>query len=300
MGLLAALFTALSKFGMITNDPSGKPAIRFFLNDLDGRKEQGERAEDKGPSRFIPSWPYAVHNTGLVIKVLRAGSGEALLVVADGYSLLLGAGSGAWQVGAQLSLCGVRRLQAAVALSTEEAYLGGMPYVARAHAPSYLFYPPMQTNSLALEKTKPLLAEGAMYPAALGMSFNLGRAVVTFIGPAHTGHVDPRDDGLSLSIDYETTTALVLGNITSGAEQELLEAGLLPKADVLICANGGDETATSAGCIAAVRPKIAVCTGNADWKVKARLEQVGADVYTTQENGVITLYTAGDQWKVFP
>ena len=75
--------------------------------------------------------------------------------------------------------------------------------------------------------------------ATQNMAFTLGRARVTFIGPARTQHTDSRDDGLTLRIDYGETSVVVTGCITSSGEKEIVSSGAAVKCDALIASRGG-------------------------------------------------------------
>ena len=76
--------------------------------------------------------------------------------------------------------------------------------------------------------------------AAQNMTFTLGRARVTFIGPARTQHTDSRDDGLTLRIDYGQTSVVVTGCITSNGEKEIVSSGAAAACDALIVSRGGN------------------------------------------------------------
>ena len=97
-GVAALLFVAACSLGVIRNDPqTGAPYVTFEEFGL-GRFDLGEFE----PAAFVSSglslpeidWPYRVNRSGLTVKTLRAGDGEAVLVCSDGYTMLLGGGEG--------------------------------------------------------------------------------------------------------------------------------------------------------------------------------------------------------------
>ena len=99
---------------------------------------------------------------------------------------------------------------------------------------------------------------------------------------------------MSIRIDYGETSVLVMGDVTQAAERELVSSGAPMDADVLICAMGGSEEATSSVLVGAVTPEIAVMTGeNPANAVKVRLQRAGSQVYTVKEHGVMTLLSDG-------
>ncbi|MGN0776336.1 MAG: ComEC/Rec2 family competence protein [Candidatus Ventricola sp.] len=304
LGLAALLFVGACVLGFVKNDPeTGAPSLS--LGGLTGL-ELPEISLPEGLTNVtLPDWAYGVNKTGLTVKTLRAGSGEAVLVCADGYTMLLGGGSG---MGAaltgQLLLCGVSHLNAAAAMSSDQSQIGGLPLAITLMPPQYLLFQDSQTKGTAYNR---LIAQAqrnsgiqAIVPTQ-GLSFALGRARVTFIGPARTAHTDERDDGLSVRIDYGNTSVLIMGSITAGGERELISSRVNLDADALICALGGSEEATCAELVSAVSPDIALMTGkNPANAVKVRLTRAGAQVYTAREHGVMTLVSDGETIQIKP
>ena len=251
----------------------------------------------------IPGWAYGVSTTGLTVKTLRAGEGEAVLVCADGYTMLLGGGSGMGAaLSAQLLLCGVKHLNAAVAMSSEQAQIGGLPLAITLMPPQYLLFQDSQTKGTAYNRLIAAADKSSrieMMTPQQGLAFMLGRARVTVIGPKRTAHTDERDDGLSIRVDYGNTSVLIMGSITLSGERELMSSRVNLDADALICARGGSEDATSAEFVNAVSPKIALMTGKDPANsVKVRLQRAGASVYTAQEHGVMTLVSDGQTMQI--
>ena len=301
LGLAALLFVGACVLGFVKNDPeTGAPSLS--LDGVAGLTNL--RLPDVSlPDVTLPGWAYGVSKTGLTVKTLRAGDGEAVLVCADGYTMLLGGGSGMGvTLTGQLLLCGVSHLNAAVAMGSQQSQIGGLPLAITLMPPQYLLFQDSQTKGAAYNR---LIAQAqkksgiqAIVPEQ-GLSFMLGRARVTFIGPARTVHTDERDDGLSVRIDYGSTSVLVMGAITAGGERELVSSRVNLDADALICALGGSEEATCAELVSAVSPTIALMTGKSPANaVKVRLTRAGAQVYTAKEHGVMTLVSDGETIQI--
>ena len=301
LGLAALLFVGACVLGFVKNDPeTGAPSLS--LDGVAGLTNL--RLPDVSlPDVTLPGWAYGVSKTGLTVKTLRAGDGEAVLVCADGYTMLLGGGSGMGvALTGQLLLCGVSHLNAAVAMGSQQSQIGGLPLAITLMPPQYLLFQDSQTKGAAYNR---LIAQAqkksgiqAIVPEQ-GLSFMLGRARVTFIGPARTAHTDERDDGLSVRIDYGSTSVLVMGAITAGGERELVSSRVNLDADALICALGGSEEATCAELVSAVSPTIALMTGKSPANaVKVRLTRAGAQVYTAKEHGVMTLVSDGETIQI--
>lgn len=303
LGLAALLFVGACVLGFVQNDPvTGAPSLT-----LDGLEQLDlSQLPDIGAfvqSMELPTWAYGVSRTGLTVKTLRAGSGEAVLVCADGYTMLLGGGSGmgVTLVG-QLLLSGVRHLNAVVAMSSSASQIGGLPLAITLMPPQYLLFQDSQTKGAAYNRLMAQAEKSGSIQRIVpeqGLSFALGRAQVTIIGPAHTPHTDERDDSLSVRVDYGQTSVLIMGEITQAGEQELITSRAPLDADALICAQGGGEDATCAAFVQAVSPSIALMTAReAENTTRIRLTRAGAQVYTAQEHGVMTLVSDGTTIQV--
>ena len=307
LGLAALLFVGACVLGFVKNDPvTGAPSLSLDgVAGLDNLELPQLSLPEGLQDVSLPGWAYGVNKTGLTVKTLRAGSGESVLVCADGYTMLLGGGSGMGAaLAGQLLLCGVSHLNAVAAMSSQQSQIGGLPLAITLMPPQYLLFQDSQTKGAAYNR---LMAQAqrnsgiqAIVPSQ-GLSFALGRARVTFIGPARTAHTDERDDGLSVRIDYGNTSVLVMGSITAGGERELVTSRVNLDADALICALGGSEEATCAELVSAVSPGIALLTGkNPANAVKVRLTRAGAQVYTAKEHGVMTLVSDGETIQIEP
>lgn len=299
LGLAALLFVGACVLGIVKNDPqTGKPSLSLENIGLAGVT----LPEIDWLELDLPAWAYTVNPSGLTVKTLRAGKGEAVLVCSDGYTMLLGAGSGTGAlVSAQLLLSGVSHLHAAVAPQSSDEQIGGMKAVIPLMKPDYLFYTDTQVKSSAYNAM--LAAAGKRstqcIAAQKGLSFSLGRATVTVVGPAARHHTQERDDGLSVRIDYGNTSVLVLGGITSAGERELVSSSVNLDVDVLI-ADGAEDTACLA-LVEAATPSVALLTGKSPANpVRVRLQKAGAQVYTASENGVMTVFSDGQSVSVQP
>ncbi len=310
LGVAALLFVGACVLGVIENDPeTGKPSIvmeNLSLEALQNVKLPDiELPEIKLPEDVsLPVWAYGVNHEGLTVKTLRAGGGEAVLVCCDGYTMLVGAGENGLLTAGQLLLCGVTQLSAAVAPGAEQGSIGGMAAVLSMSKPDYLLYQDSQVKTATYnEMMSAAQKTGRTQTIApqLGLTFSLGRATVTVIGPTRKLHSDERDDGLSIRVDYGQTSVLIMGTITGYGEKEMMLANINVDADVLICARGGSGEATSSEFVSAVSPEIALLTGAEPAEsVKITLERAGAEVYTQKEHGVMTVVSDGRDVKVKP
>ena len=311
LGFCAVLFVGACVLGFVKSDPeTGAPSLSLesigmgSVNigslkemQLPQISEIGNAADRLGGLN-LPGWAYGLKPTGLTVKTLKAGRGEAILVCADGYTMLVGGGSGmgATLVG-QLLLSGVKHLNAVVAPSSDQAQIGGLPLAMTLMQPDYLLYQDSQVKGTAYNRlisTAEKSGKTQLLSPERGLTFSLGRATVTVVGPARTAHTDQRDDGLSLRIDYGQTSVLIMGTVTAAGEREMISSGAPLDADVLVCAQGGGEEATCQQLVAAVSPAYALMTGREPANsVRVRLQREGAQVYAMDDCGVMTAYSDG-------
>lgn len=308
LGMAALLFVLACGMGIVKNDPeTGAPYVT-----LEGVRFGGIDLGDFDPAMFAVSgislpeidWPYRVERTGLTVKTLRAGDGEAVLVCSDGYTMLLGGGEGkGFMLCGQLLLSGVNRLSAAAAMQSSQEQIGGMALAVKLMKPNYLLYPDTQVKTGAyndlMHAAESVQGITCIAPEQ-GLTFMLGRAKVSVIGPRSKHHTDERDDGLSIRIEYGNTSVLVMGGVTQAGEREMISSAPVD-ADVLIASSGGSSTGTCTEFAEAVSPRYALLTGsNPANAVKVRLERGGAEVYTAKEHGVMTVFSDGESIRIQP
>ncbi|MGE5603257.1 MAG: ComEC/Rec2 family competence protein [Nitrososphaerales archaeon] len=139
--------------------------------------------------------------------------------------------------------------------------------------------------------------------AGRGLRLAAGAVVLTALNPtAGSVQVDHGNNGsVVLRLDYGKTSLLLMGDAEGDAEQDMLSAGLVLRADVLKVGHHGSEASTSAQFLAAIQPQLAVISVGADNRfghpapeLLRRLE--GIEVLRTDERGRIELRSDGQRW----
>lgn len=304
LGLAALLFVLACMTGIITNDEqTGEPIISFdhiHAPDISNvhLDVSGVQKMVSGLAQKIPSfnWPYGVPAQGLTVKVLHAGDGESLLVCSDGYIMVAdaGSGSGYWIAG-QMLLGGVKHINVLAALSSDDTNINGMKTLLGLFKPEYLLYQSSQTKTEAYNRMLAAAEKQSKLQrlsASTGMSFRLGRADVSIVGPRSTYHSSSMNDGLSLCLSYGQTRILMLGTVLEDGAMELQTAGSPIRADVLIVGNGGAALTTQ--LLSTVGAQYVLVAGKPDEGALSRARTSGATVYTVKENGIMTIHTDGD------
>ncbi len=307
LGLCAFLFVLACSIGIIsTDEQTGAPVYSFdnvHVPEISDFNPSNMPWPDVGGISAL--WPYPMQSEGLTIKTLQAGKGEALLICSDGYTMLVNGGSGmGFSLAAQMLLCGANHLDVMVVTGTEEEYIHACPRILSMTQPTYLLYQNSQVKSDSFNKLLDIADKNESIQALVpspGLSFHLGRAEITFLGPTWKPHQDEKDDGLTFRIDYGDTSVLIAGTITKNGEAEIAKGKGNIAADVLVCARGGEETGTCREWVQKVRPKMAVLTGkNPSNSTRIRLSQEGAEVFAMKDHGVITIRSDGNRIEVVP
>jgi competence protein ComEC len=108
-----------------------------------------------------------------------------------------------------------------------------------------------------------------------------------------------------LRLEYGRTAFLLTGDAETESEAEMLQSGQPLACDVLKVGHHGSKQSSSAEFVAAVKPRIAVISVDANNRngypapeVLERLERAGATIYRTDRHGTITCTSDGNQVRV--
>lgn len=133
-----------------------------------------------------------------------------------------------------------------------------------------------------------------------GEVFFLGDVKLQVLGPLGSYYEDVNNTSIVVMATYGDHRFLLTGDMRWEAEQELVEAGLDLKADVLKAGHHGSYTSTSALLLGAVKPTYAVisCGRSNDYghphdEPMARLRGMGVTIFRTDLMGTIVFSTDG-------
>jgi competence protein ComEC len=130
--------------------------------------------------------------------------------------------------------------------------------------------------------------------------------------PAEISNTESRnsertDTGLVFRVEYGRTALLFMNGADSAVEANLIRSRLPLACDVLKVARQGSADATTVGLLAVARPRFAVISVSAHNlfhdpgpEVVARLQNVGARIYRTDQNGAIACISDGVTFRLTP
>ncbi|MGH7412996.1 MAG: DNA internalization-related competence protein ComEC/Rec2 [Candidatus Rokuibacteriota bacterium] len=135
---------------------------------------------------------------------------------------------------------------------------------------------------------------------AAGQRLQLGRALITVLGPGPEPAQGTNDQSLVLRLDWRGVSLLLAGDLGPRGEALLLERGGPVQALALKVAHHGSRFSSTSPFLQRVRPRLAVISVGArnpfrhpSAEALGRLATAGARVYRTDRDGAVVLETDG-------
>jgi competence protein ComEC len=149
-------------------------------------------------------------------------------------------------------------------------------------------------------------ASGATIQAARrGDVIQLGSLSLPVLNPSDPRFSDRNNNSVAVRMDVGKVSFLFTGDMEEPAESRLVASGADLKATVLKLGHHGSRTSTSQRFVSAVQPQVAVYQAGANNRfghphaeTLTALARGGVTVYGTDRNGVITITTDGNTYKV--
>jgi competence protein ComEC len=250
----------------------------------------------------------------LEITAIDVGQGDSLLVVSpQGRTMLIDAGGsigpvhsefdfGEDVVGPYLWSRGLERLDVAALTHAHGDHIGGLARVLENFHPAELWVG-VNPETAELKRLYQVAARAhvAIRRHTAGEVLDWGGSRVRVLSPPRDWQPKPEpknDDSLVLLFTYESTSALLAGDLEKKMERYVAAGS--PLADVLKVAHHGSATSTTPELLSAVRPRYAVISagyrnsfGHPRPAVLERLQQNHVQTYRTDLLGMVTFLLDG-------
>ena len=241
------------------------------------------------------------------VRFIDVGQADAALVECDGHYMLIDGGNRGDSdvIYTVLKKAGADKLDMVVATHAHEDHIGGLSG-AFSYATAELTLCPVTDYDSGIFETFKEYAEekgGGLTVPQAGVKYALGSAEVEILG-LNAGE-DTNNSSIVLMIRYGETSFLFTGDAEREAEQALLDAGAMLKADVLKVGHHGSDTSTTYPFLREVMPEYAVISvgeGNSyehpEEGSLSRLRDADCRILRTDLNGDIVISSDGDELSV--
>jgi competence protein ComEC len=243
----------------------------------------------------------SVDTTAATLKVLDVGQGQCILLVSQGRTAAIDCGgSGSDSAGDlladELQALGVSDLDLLILTHYDSDHSGGLselfarisvdtvacPAILEEEAGQLLLY------SLASEQGSALVEVSEV------TRYQLGTGQLTLYPPGDES--GGNNGSLALLGEFQDFEFLITGDMDETGEQILVSRYDLPQVELLVAGHHGSKYASSELLLEAVQPETAVISvgannryGHPTAEALARLREIGADIYRTDQNGSITI-----------
>lgn len=205
----------------------------------------------------------------LSLLAINVGKGDALLLRCGSSCYLVDTGKKK-QADTLIDILkaeGISRLTGIIITHTDKDHIGGLKKLVN----SGIVIGAVYSSAFCAEEDPVHPAEKAVKGSGLkvvylsaGDSLPLDGGALTVIGPLERDGEKENNNSLVLFAEGGGGSMLLTGDMEFPEETSLLDAGLVPHADVLKIGNHGEDDATSNAFVSAVKPALAVISTNSE------------------------------------
>ena len=246
------------------------------------------------------------HAEMLSVRFLDVGQADAEFIeLPNGTTMLIDAGNSddGPNIVRLMKASGYNTIDILVATHPHADHIGGMAYVIEQLGIGSVYMPKVSDSTKTYEellkaiRTKGLKISTVKAGVTLLDSDGLK---VTFLAPVSSGYEDLNNESAVIKLLYKNTSFLFMGDAETRSENEILKSGADVRADVLKVGHHGSDSSTGKAFLQAVSPKIAVISvgagndyGHPDASTLTKLQKAGAEIYRTDQSGMVTVLSDG-------
>lgn len=244
-----------------------------------------------------------VEGEELVVRYFDVGQADSILVQSAGKNMLIDAGTNdkGKTVVKNLQDLGIKKIDYLVGTHPHEDHIGGLDDVINNFEIGTIYMPKIQTNTKTFEDVLDAISSKGLKITSpeVGYVFELGNAKCEIMNCGTGTNEEKNNLNLSsvvIRLVYGEQSFLFMGD----AELENEMSRDWPKTNVLKVGHHGSNTSSSEEFLKQVQPEIAIISvgiGNTYGHPKKttinKLNEIGAKIYRTDENGTITIICDG-------
>jgi beta-lactamase superfamily II metal-dependent hydrolase len=270
----------------------------------------------KGQELFAGSGHGAVSSAAppqqydLRVTMLDVGQGDSILLSSGGQYMLVDAGENdqGTRVVNYLKGFGVTKLAIALGTHPHSDHIGGMDDVLKAFPVDTFYMSPKTDNTQTYEDVLDAAAARGLKVTVpkIGDKVAFGKAELTFLWPPKGYDSDNVNDcSIVIMAEADGRRVLLCGDAEKEAEKGILQLGEDISCDVLKVGHHGSDTSSTKDFLAQARPSVAMISvglhndyGHPDQDTLNRLQNIGAAIHRTDQNGSITVTIFSGQLTV--
>ena len=271
-------------------------------------KETLPETENASETEPEPSESPRPEKQGFEVHFIDVGQGDSSLVICDGEVMLIDGGSTSKSsvVYTYLKKNHITSIKYFVATHPDEDHIGGLAAALQSTCVDRAFSPVLEYDSdpfAAMVKYLKKQGKELELPE-VGAELALGSATVTILAPMESFE-ENNNNSIVIRVQYGNTSFLFTGDAEYEEEESLLSSGATLESTVLKIAHHGSEYSTSKKFLKKVNPSVAIIScgsentyGFPTQSVLDRLQNRGVDVYRTDLQGDIVVYSDGESITV--
>lgn len=286
--------------GETANAESGQPggeAVDAGVENPGGETANAESGQAENENTNTSS-------SELTVQFLDVGQGSSALVHQDGRFMLIDGGDREYSsyVVSFLKQQGVERLDYVVVSHYDSDHLNGIVGVLNVFECGQVLAPDYEGDTKVYQSFRSIIDEKQIpltYPG-LGETYEFAQSSFRVVSPGAYQYKDVNANSLGIRLAYGSSSFLICGDCTAESEQDLLYLGVDLDSDVFAANHHGSRYSNCREFLEAVSPKDVVIScglgnsyGHPDASVLLSIQELGANLYRTDLQGVITAVSDG-------
>lgn len=243
----------------------------------------------------------------LTVNYIDVGQGDCSLIhLPNGTKMMIDAGTSESYENIEkvLTSTNTQKIDYLIATHPHADHIGSMRRVIENYPIGSIYMPKATSNSATFEKLLLTIKEKGynINSTVAGMTiYQDENTKIETLAPNNSSYENLNNYSIVVKLSYKNQSLLFMGDAEILSENEILNNGYIPKADVIKLGHHGSSTSNSKKFLEAVNPRYAIISCGADNEyahphdeIVRRIENAGITYYRTDTNGTVTLTSDGD------